>query len=191
VLRLPEQVDPQWRYFGYIRSYQANRPSVIVNGSHAQGEMKMVPKRRRITSLAIASALAVISFIWFANRARAQAQAESTSGFLAYGIVGITSGQTLRLNAVSVNVGHDVPVELLFLDSQGNVVGRSVDKLTPGHATLLDFRPPSAPALTRKRVRALVRWSTALGTNGYVIPSLEVIDDATGRTTLAWPNPEG
>jgi hypothetical protein len=151
--------------------------------------MKLAQHRRRFASLAIVAAIALTGSIWFVNRV--QAQSDRTA-FLAYGMLGITNGQTMRLNAVLVNVDHEVPVELLFLDSQGNVIARSVDKLAPGHATLLDFRLPPGPIATRAQVRAILRWSTNLGSGGYVIPSLELIDDATGRTVVgAFPNPEG
>jgi hypothetical protein len=139
-------------------------------------------------SLVLAAAIACTCTIWFANRAQAQVK---RTGFLAFGMIGIASGETLRVSAVSVNVAHDVPVELLLVDSQGNIVAQSADKLLPGHATSLDFHFPGAPVGNRVHVRALVRWTTDLGTDGYVIPSVEMIDDATGRTLVCDPDPAG
>jgi hypothetical protein len=146
---------------------------------------KLTPK---IVSLAAAAAIACTCTIWLTNRAQAQTK---RTGFLAYGMIGIASGQTLRVSTVSVNVGHDVPVELLFLDSQGNVLAHSADKLLPGHAIFLDYRFPGTSSGNRVQVRALVRWTTDLGTDGYVIPAVEVIDDGTGRTVVSEPDPAG
>ena len=142
----------------------------------------------RIMSLAAAAAIACTCTTWSTNHAQAQTK---RTGFLAFGMSGIASGHTLRVSAVSVNVAHDVPIELLFLNSEGNVVARSADKLLPGHATFLDVHFPGSPAGNRVQLRALVRWTTDLGADGYVIPTVETIDDATGRTTVLAGDPEG
>lgn len=149
----------------------------------------MLNLKSKITSMAIVAAIAITGIVWFAGRALAQTK--GATGFLASGIVTIVSGQSLRLNAASVNVGHDVPVELLLLDSQGTVVGRAVQTLPPGHSTSLEFHLPPGPIASRMQVRMLVRWATQLGTDGYIIPTLESVDDVTGRTTVLGGNPEG
>jgi hypothetical protein len=140
--------------------------------------------------LASVLSVAAIGAVWFIHETKAQAD-ERTKGFLAYGIVGITSGQTARLNAATVGVGHDVPVDLIFLDAQGKVVARAAEKLQPGHAAWLDFHFAPSPAGNRFPIRAVVRWgSTPLG-EGYVIPTLEIIDDITGRTLALGADPQG
>jgi hypothetical protein len=106
-------------------------------------------------------------------------------------VVGIASGQTARLNVVTVGVNHVVPVELTFLDDRGNVVARIVERLQPGQATALDFHFVPNPRGIRYPIRGLVRWGTQLGSEGYVIPTLEVIDDVTGRTLVLGGDPEG
>ena len=136
----------------------------------------------RMRMLAVALSVAAVGGVWFAHLAKAQEA--RASGYLAYGIVGIASGQTARLNAVTVGVRHDVPVELTFLDDQGNVVARTVERLQPGRATSLDMHFVPSPRGNRFPVRGLVRWGTPLGSEGYVIPTLEVIDDITGRTLV-------
>jgi hypothetical protein len=139
--------------------------------------------------LAVALSVAAGWAVWSARQAKAQ-DARAT-GYLAYGTVGIASGQTARLNAVTAGVGHDVPVELTFLDDKGNVVGRTVVRLQPGRATSLDYHFIPGISGNRIPVRGLVRWASQLGPEGYVIPSLEIIDDATGRTVFVHPDPEG
>jgi hypothetical protein len=146
----------------------------------------MLNLKSKITSMAVVAAIAITGTVWFTNRAHAQTR--GAAGFLASGMVTIVSGQSLRLNAVSVNVVHDVPVELLLFDSQGNVVGRAVQTLAPGHSTSLEFHLPPGPIASRMQVRTIVRWATQLGTDGYIIPTLESVDDATGRTTVLEPD---
>ena len=147
--------------------------------------LKLTSKR---TLLAIGSAIVLTYTTWVTQRVHAQ---NPRSAFLAYGMVTIASGQTLRLNAVSVNVGHDVGVELFFLDSRGNVAARAATRLAPGQATFLDFRLPGPTAGNRVQVRALVRWAGDLGPEGYIIPSMEATDDATGRVTVLGPDSAG
>ena len=144
--------------------------------------MDKQPSRKSL--LAVALLVASGGAMWFANRAKAQDT--RTTGYLATGIVGITSDQTARINVVTIGVGHDVPVELTFLDDRGNLVGRSVERLAPGRATSLDFHFVPNPRGLRYPLRALVRWGTNLGSEGYVIPTLEVVDDVTGRTQVLY-----
>lgn len=142
--------------------------------------MDKQPSRKSL--LAVALLVASGGAMWFANRA--EAQDTRATGYLATGIVGIVSGQTARINVVTIGVGHDVPVELTFLDDQGNVVGRIVERLQPGRATSLDFHFVPNPRGVRYPLRALVRWGTNLGPEGYVIPTLEVVEDVTGRSQV-------
>ena len=75
-----------------------------------------------------------------------------------FGMLGITSGQTARLNVVRLGEPPEpdrsnphpeperpVQVELMFFDSQGNVLLRSTETLMPGHAAFLDFDGATLP----------------------------------------------
>jgi hypothetical protein len=127
--------------------------------------------------------------IWHASQAKAQGRIAPS--FRAYGIIGIASGQTARLNAVTVGVRQEILIELSFLDREGNVLARTVERASPGRAISLELRFIPGPSGNRLPIRGLVRWAAQLGQEEYVIHSMEVIDDATGRTVLGWPNPEG
>jgi hypothetical protein len=135
----------------------------------------------RRSALVTVLAVAAAGGTWLAVHAKAQN--EATVDYLAYGVMGITAGQTVRLNAVSVGVQNEVPVELLFFDSQGAVIGRFTERVAPGRTIFLDARFSPGEGI-RQRVRGVVRWGSQAAKGGYVIPSLEVIDDATGRSTV-------
>jgi hypothetical protein len=116
-----------------------------------------------------------------------------------FGMVGITRGQTARLNAYdqSDNSGDatDIPpgpcreVELMFFDSMGNIRQRSTQCLLPGHAVFLDLNGNSVevPGL-RLEIRGLVRFvedPNLSGPNRITLGStLEVFDNEAGRTSL-------
>ena len=143
--------------------------------------------KRKVASLSMVAVTAAIALLWCVKGGQGQTK---VAGYWAWGMMGVATGQTLRFNAVSVDVDHEVPVELLLLDGEANVVARKVDRLKPGHSTYLDFPFPNDGRTNRVQLRALVRWGAGLGKDGYLISSMEVIDDATGRTTVAaFPDP--
>ena len=144
--------------------------------------------RSKLASLSMAAISLAMGTIWFVKASHAQPKA---TGYRAWGMMGVATGQTLRFNAASVSVDHEVPVDLIVLDGEANVVGRKIDRLQPGHATFVDVPFPAGARTNRVQLRGLVRWGSDLGREGYLISSIEVIDDATGKTTvLAIPNPE-
>ena len=123
------------------------------------------------------------------------------------GAVGLTRGQTARLNAydkstvdnpVDVNPlssGQDIPpgpcrqVELMFIDSAGAVRQRSAQCLLPGHAVFLDFNGNSQEIPGhRTEIRGLVRFvedPNLFGPNSIQLgATLEVFDNETGRTSF-------
>lgn len=132
---------------------------------------------------------ALLTSFWLTSRVTAQEQ--NGTELLAYGVVGLGQGQTARVNVVTVGLASDIVVEMSFLDRQGNIIARSVERAVPGHAVSLDLRFPDRVDAIRIPFRAVVRYTTPSPKRGYVIPSLELIDDAAGRTVLALPNPEG
>jgi hypothetical protein len=127
-----------------------------------------------------------------------------------FGMLGITPGQTARLNVVNAipNGPPQIPsgppsrVTLMFVDSNGNPfsVGgallHTTVTLLPGQSAFLDLNgdaipvgPPSAPngPPNRVQIRALVSDCEGCG-RGLVVPTLEVFDNATGRTILVMPD---
>ena len=122
---------------------------------------------------------------------QAQSQDQAASGLLAYGMVGIAQGQSARLHVVTVGVPGDTAIELSFFDRQGNLLSRSAGKVSPGQAVSIIIHYTPEAQGNHTLVRALVRFEKPGGTKGYVIPSLEVVDDETGRSTVLIANPEG
>ncbi len=117
---------------------------------------------------------------------------------LKFGMVGLTRGQTARLNVAHIGDpnerGRSCSVQMSFQDSVGRTVAVGNRELTPGEASTLDL---SAAAIgTPDRYgRVQIRGTVALGgpdTRGpdaiacvnNLRPTLEVFDDATGRTTV-------
>ena len=143
-------------------------------------------KAKRISLLALA-ALVIAGLCYYRG-----ARAEDKTDFLAFGISTINSGQTARLHAVSVGAGEVQYVELMLFDGQGNLLARSAERLIPGHSASLEFSPPNADvAASRVEVYAVMRFINGSPKRGYVIPTVEVVDNASGRTIFMSADPEG
>jgi len=107
----------------------------------------------------------------------------------AFGMLAVTHGQTARLNVVDT---MDVPpgpcreVELMFLDSEGNIRQRSVQCLMSGHAAFLDL---NGNFLEQTDNRAEIRGKVHLinppeRTMTSFVATIEVFDNETGRTSF-------
>ena len=137
----------------------------------------------------------------------------------AFGMIGITHEQTARLNVNwgDVNPGPcrsrgevdpgpcRVQVELIFVDSQDNVLLRSNETLMPGHAAFLDLDgatlprdtgPPSAGG-NRTQVRAKIRLVedpslSPVPQGGLnLAATVEVFDNVgldAGKSRMGWQN---
>jgi hypothetical protein len=118
-----------------------------------------------------------------------------------FGMVGIAQGQTARLNlvnAASPTAALFPPpcrARLRFLDADGNVLSRMTADVPAGHATFLDFSPASNPTNLGDAVgplRAEIRAAVTSLDNEFAPPcrlSVEIFDNATGRTTVLYPPP--
>src|ERR1051325_8616132 len=151
--------------------------------------MKLRNTKTRTISLIALIAIVIVG-VWVVSRRAARA--EDRTDFLAFGVAGITSGQTARFHAVSVGVGEGEHVELMFFDRQGNLLAQSTERLMPGRSASLDFTPPNADvALGRVEVYAVMRFVNGSPKRGYVIPTVEVMDNATGKTIFLFGDPTG
>jgi hypothetical protein len=152
---------------------------------------------------AAAAGAVIIAIIVWGEGVRAFNPQPDPPGF---GLVGISYGQTLRLNVVNTaGVLSRFPpgpcrVELGFLDSEGRVVRkaggrdeaaepvRKAGRLEPGQSMSLDLE--SRDLLLDGSGRAEVRAAWLNDGVGKYPPgpcraSLEVINDATGQTSFA------
>lgn len=120
---------------------------------------------------------------------------------VAFGLLGVAEGQSLRVNAL--NLGNrsstsatGCAVTLRFLDAKGVVLRESVVQTPAGHGALLDLRRAQVSEQPgRASVRAVLLFGFAGGgapagpdarqnLDCNIVPTLELFDDSTGRTTL-------
>ena len=137
------------------------------------------------------AAIVITGAVWGATSASAIKEVDPRAQS---GMVGITAGQTARLN-----VFHDDPfsrddpffrVELSIVDGEGNILAQKVIDLNSGKAAFLDLRASEVPPrdTDRTQIRGVVRYVGTPDTRTYMwTPTLEVFDNATGETSLLVP----
>ena len=130
----------------------------------------------------------------------ANAQASTYQPGVTFPIVGIVSGQGVRVNAVNLGMGAPAldskcDVTLQFLNANAVVLKQKQVSLAPGAATFLDLDRGDLPGEDR---RAPVRAVLLFGYSGgpppaaviaqafacNIVPSLEILDTDTGRATV-------
>jgi hypothetical protein len=114
-----------------------------------------------------------------------------------FAMAGIASGQTARINALSVGpgtCGGGVTLEFYAADTQ--LLKRTfIPNLEPGKAAFLDLSRDELPkGAARTEVRAVLRFGYAGGEppaaetlrrfECNILPSLEIFENATGRANL-------
>jgi len=110
-----------------------------------------------------------------------------------FGFVTEGRGQTMRLNAAFTDADSDLPpgpcrVTLSFYDGDGRLVMQTIETVELGQTVSLDVPAGELPATVRKRLRATVRVEALPGgLIPCVMPSLEVFDADTGKTSLFYP----
>ena len=121
------------------------------------------------------------------------------------GVLGLTAGQTARLNVFGPPFPNGLAVPaapiracsatLSFVDPQNNHLKDSNVLIAPGQSTFLDLNADTdLPARTaRLQIRGVVTIQFPDPVFCSAIPTVEVIDNATGRTTaiLAQTNVSG
>jgi hypothetical protein len=172
----------------------------------------MKTKRRAVTSLALVGLAALVTFGIFRGTPRAHAQDVSPpiGDRISFGMVGITQGQTARINVANVLAPNDpnyppgpTRVVLIFLNSDGQLFRnrdgspiRRVAMLERGQATFLDLNfDEYPPGPSRIHLRAVVTAfppgpiDNALPPGPTVPTTVEVINNANGRTVFALSGP--
>ncbi len=169
----------------------------------------MKTKRRIVTSLALVALAALMSLGVFRGTQRAHAQdvAPPIGDRISFGMVGITAGQTIRVsvaNTIMPNEPNYPPgpsrVVLNFRNANGQlarnrngeVIRRTVD-LERGDSTFLDLNydefPPGPVRLQLRAVVTVLNPPPTAGGNTFppsqIVPTVEVINNITGRTFLA------
>ena len=123
-----------------------------------------------------------------------------------FGMVGITTGQDLRLNVLNAGIltPSEQPiscsVQLFFVSEQGLVLKRATTTIGPGRSQSIDISRDAdiAAGQSRVEVRAVVSSlsfvAIASGSGRHqgfcqLVPTLEVFDHDTGRTTAILTHP--
>ena len=122
-----------------------------------------------------------------------------------FGMVGITTGQELRLNVLNAGILTPLQqpiscsVQLFFVSDQGLVLKRATTTIGPGRSQSIDFSRDAdiAAGQSRVEVRAVVSSLSFAVTSGsgrhqgfcQLVPTLEVFDHDTGRTTAILTHP--
>ena len=177
----------------------------------------MRTKRTLMIAATLVAVFAFTAFGIFRETRRVHAQSDEPppgADRISFGMVGITQGQTVRLSVVNA-IPYDSAfppgpsrVALTFLDAEGrrfrnregSIIRRAVD-LQPGRATFLDLNADDIqwpPGPTRIQLRAVVivvppptgdsnEQPPPVGER--IVPSVEVFNNANGRTVLFIGNP--
>jgi hypothetical protein len=109
-----------------------------------------------------------------------------------FGMVGITRGETARINVWNAD-NVTIQLSLNFTDSDGRTIGRATESLEAGHAFFLDLAFPGGDAPGRSEIHASVEaqvFSADRKTGNHVVPTLEVFDNDTGKTRMVVPTTE-
>ncbi len=170
--------------------------------------------KRKLTITAVLVALSAITSLSISRTTRtvqAQDTAPTDVDHYSFGMVGITQGQTLRVNVANVitaNDSHFPPgptrVAIIVVNSRGQVLRsrdgspvRKVEMLERGESSFLDLNADDIqwpPGPIRLQVRAVVNVVPPDDTNSAIpydsaVPSVEVFNNANGRTVVFMGNP--
>jgi len=140
---------------------------------------------KRTTKL-IVVVLAAPAFAVLGSVSDSRSTSAAGGGAWKTGMFGVAHGQTARINAVCLPP-DPCRVEIMFLDSAGNVVSRweHAQELRPGQATFVDYSF-EVPVEQRVELRAVGLISTQgdKPRGKDVLFSGEVFDNDTGKTTF-------
>ena len=118
---------------------------------------------------------------------------------LSFPMIGIATGQAARLNVVNLAANNPMnpsscSVELQFLDTSGKQIKQNSAQIPAGQALSLELRHSDLPGdHQRSEVRAVLLFGSSGGAAppttrtsdcGSLLPSLEVYDRDTGKTSL-------
>jgi hypothetical protein len=116
-----------------------------------------------------------------------------------FGMVGIASGQTARLNVL--NVGGQGQAEqcltsLIFVDDQSAVLKTSTVAVQPGQSVFLDLAADADLGVRtneRRQIRAIFAQIPAVAPPRaqpacVLVPTLEIFDPSTARTSILYVN---
>ncbi|MCI0611050.1 MAG: hypothetical protein L0Z71_18575 [Anaerolineae bacterium] len=141
--------------------------------------MKTISSTRFLMA-ALFAAITVLASFAFTTRSEAAAVQKIV---LHSGVIGITQGQTARLNLVNWE-SQSIPVLLQLLDTNGKVLAESKTELGPGQSVSIEANGdnfvPEPPTRFEVRAQVIITYPS----DPCEIPSLEVYDNATGKADV-------
>lgn len=142
----------------------------------------MKPQMRSMKFLAMTITLAALATgwaIWGAMPANAIIVIGSTTG-----MVTLTQGEALSVNVANTSGEVAIIDDGDIFDSQGrSLMEIPMTRLEPGHATSFQFMPRLADGQQLPvRVHLIVEGNSVK--DGRVIPTCEIFDTATGKTSI-------
>lgn len=135
--------------------------------------------RRSLSKMFALVALVTLAGLWPSTRS---VQAISSFSYSS-GMVGIMPGQTARIGVVNTG-SKDVQVTLSILDDGGKVMILCDSVVSAGQSHFDDFQHPGGANRLELRGVVVVREAANRKEAEAVIPSLQVFEDATGKTTM-------
>jgi hypothetical protein len=108
---------------------------------------------------------------------------------ISFAPVGLTLGQTARLNLVNMDVPNGITISWRFIDASGSTLAQSVITLSLGKIASVDFKrgdplPGESPEVLRAEVRAEIDIFTYGVSSDSLRKSLEVFNNDSGATTV-------
>jgi hypothetical protein len=108
---------------------------------------------------------------------------------ISFAPVGLTFGQTARLNLINMDVANGITVSCRFIDASGVTLAQSVITPSVGKIASVDYKrgdplPGKSPEQLRAEVRAQIDISTYGVPSDSLRSSLEVFNNSTGETTV-------
>jgi hypothetical protein len=101
--------------------------------------------------------------------------------------VGITFGQTARVNILNTSDGAIIVIDGgKFVDSDGNVIAEFRGTIGPGKMMSFDL---NADDIVRESNRIQIRVVFSANNSRSLVTSMEVFENATGKTTVFIGNP--
>jgi len=143
--------------------------------------------KKRCLILTITMAMALLPASAFNTLAQKERVTINSAGSgsgasLSSGMIGITAGQTARLSVWNGG-DKDVALRLLFIDGGGKVLIQCNDVVPSGNSFSEDFQWPCCGG--RVELHGEIRVDDKQDLD-VLVPSLQVTDDQTGKTTVAY-----
>jgi hypothetical protein len=162
----------------------------------------------KLTSVvAVAIVLLVAGLVLYpATHLRAQPAFLSSSQYLTFGMVGITPGQSARINALLLPAGGPIiaggscQVTFTILNDQGATLASATMPVTQNQSVQFDYPALPLPLPTSGTMRTEIRGTVqtaftvtsgspvAAGPTCAVVPSMEIVNPTTGQTELVLEN---